>query len=56
MYLQHDTTWYKTTKAEQQAKGFYPVDSYQAVLNKLNKKSKTNRKWIGKFIEKQAAF
>ena len=53
-YRQH----IKIAKAESQEGRFSPADGYQAILNKLNKKSKTNRKWMGKWmdIEKQVAF
>ena len=56
-YRQHIKTA-KAAKAENQEGRFSPADDYQAILNKLNKKSKTNRKWMGKQmdIEKQAAF
>ena len=54
MYIQYRQHYIKTAKAESQDGRFYPADGYQAILNKLNKKSKTNRKWMD--IEKQAAF
>ena len=58
MYIQYRQHYIKTAKAESQEGRVYPADGYQAILNKLNKKSKTNRKWMGKGmdIEKQAAF
>ena len=58
MYIQYIDNFIKTAKSESQEGRFYPADGYQAILNKLNKKSKTNRKWMGKWmdIEKQTAF
>ena len=49
---------YKNSKRTKPRGQIFPADGYQAILNKLNKKSKTNRKWMGKWmdIEKQAAF
>ena len=54
MYIQYRQYYIKTAKADSQEGRFYPADGYQVILNKLNKKSKTNRKWMD--IEKQAAF
>ena len=54
MYIQYRQHYIKTAKAQGQEGRFFPADGYQAILNKLNKKSKTNRKWMD--IEKQAAF
>ena len=58
MYIQYRQHYIKTAKAESQEGRFFPADGYQAILNKLNKKSKTNRMWMEKWmdIEKQAAF
>ena len=58
MYIQYKQHYIKTAKprgqifpkAESQEGRFFPADSYQAILNKLNKKSKTNRKWMGKWM------
>ena len=58
MYIQYRQHYIKIAKAESQEGRFFPTDGYQAILNKLNKKARTNRKWMGKWmdIEKQAAF
>ena len=54
IYIQYRQHYIKTAIAESQEGRFFPADGYQAIVNKLNKKSKTNRKWMD--IEKQAAF
>ena len=34
----------KTARAESQEDSFFPADGHQTILNKINKKSETNRK------------
>ena len=58
MYIHYRQHYIKKAKTESQEGRFSPAVGYQTILNKLNKMSKTNRKWMEKWmdIEMQAAF
>ena len=46
MYIQYKQHYIKTAKAENQEGRFYAADGYHAILNKLNKKSKTKKQKV----------